>query len=115
MNPILPYGYRQRRDVRNLFRSQKSALGSTEPESTKVLVNLIAATRVSPAGIGRKASDTVIAGRANARPAATPSRRPAGPVAGLTLSRDDLPDYAAPMTAAIPGAVGAAALLGDEQ
>ncbi len=44
----------------------------------------------------------------------TPSRRPAGPVAGLTLSRDDLPDYAAPVTAALPGAVGAAAFLGGE-
>jgi hypothetical protein len=42
------------------------------------------------------------------------SRRPAGPVAGLTLSRDASLYYAAPMTAAIPGARGAAAFLGGE-
>jgi hypothetical protein len=43
------------------------------------------------------------------------SRRPAGLVAGLTLSRDASLYYAAPMTAAIPGARGAAAFLGGER
>lgn len=90
MTAILPYGPRQRRDMRNLsVLHSAGALGSTEPESMKVLALFLMARRHGNRAMGEadfegRRTGTEYDFPAGATPASATERRlPAGVVAGL--------------------------------
>lgn len=128
MNTTLPYGLRQRRDMRNYRFPHGEALAATVADSMKVLALIQAAAAWKLYGLTRLRQATlpsagatgphkrITSGQPGWRLArSTSSRRPAGlgperiVPSGLTSL-----NYAVPMTAAIPGARGTAAFLEGE-